>query len=102
MVVPITLAIPVAGITVVPIDGKHVSELELRVAAVDANGDRSDIPVVPLRMSLEQPPSTEAFLRYDTKIRLRRIQQHLIVAIFDPLSGRILTAEADVKPDPKK
>jgi hypothetical protein len=23
------------------------------------------------------------------------------VAIFDPLSGRILTAEADVKPDPK-
>jgi VWFA-related protein len=102
MVVPITLAIPVAGITMVPMDGKHVSELELRVAAVDANGDRSDIPVIPLRMALEQAPPAEAFLRYDTKIRLRSIQQHLIVAIFDPLSGRILTAEADVKPEPKK
>jgi VWFA-related protein len=97
MVVPITLAIPVAGITVVPVDGKHVSELELRMAAVDANGDRSDVPVVPLRMTLEQAPPADAFLRYDTKIRLRRIDQHLIVAIFDPVGGRILTAETDVR-----
>jgi VWFA-related protein len=102
MVVPITLAIPVSGITVVPLDGKHIAELELRVAAVDDNGDRSDVPVVPLRMSLDQPPPAEAYLRYDTKIRLRRIEQHLIVAIFDPLGGHILTAEADVKPDTKK
>lgn len=102
MVLPITLAIPVDGITVVPVEGKHVSEMELRVAAVDENGDRSDIPVIPLRMSLDQPPPAGAYLRYDTKIRLRRIEQHLIVAIFDPLSGRILTAEADVKPDKKK
>lgn len=102
MVVPITLAIPVAALTVVPLEGKHVAEMELRVAAVDENGDRSDVPVVPLRMTLEQAPPKEAHLRYDTKIRLRRIQQHLIVAIHDPLSGRILTAEADVKPDVKK
>ena len=101
MVLPITLAIPVAGLTVVPIEGKHVAEMELRIAALDENGDRSDIPVVPLRMTLDQPPPPEAYLRYDTKIRLRRIQQHLIVAIFDPLSGRILTAETDVKPDAK-
>jgi hypothetical protein len=101
MVLPITLAIPVAGITVLPLDGKHVAEMELRVAAIDENGDRSDVPVVPLRMSLDQAPPAEAHLRYDTKIRLRRIEQHLIVAIFDPLSGRILTAEADVKPDAK-
>jgi hypothetical protein len=101
MVLPITLAIPVAGLTVVPLEGKHVAEMELRVAAVDENGDRSDVPVVPLRMTLDQPPPAEAYLRYDTKIRLRRIQQHLIVAIFDPLSGHILTAEADVKPDAK-
>jgi len=99
MLVPITLAIPVAGLTVVPLEGKHVAEMELRMAAIDENGDRSDIPVVPLRMTLDQPPPAEAYLRYDTKVRLRRVEQHLIVAIFDPLSGRILTAETDVKPD---
>jgi hypothetical protein len=57
---------------------------------------------VPLRMTLDEAPPAGAHLRYDTKIRLRRIDQHLIVAIFDPLGGRILTAEADVKPEPKK
>ncbi|HYU31655.1 MAG TPA: VWA domain-containing protein [Thermoanaerobaculia bacterium] len=102
ILLPITLAIPVSGLTVVPLEGKHVAEMELRVAAVDENGDRSEIPVVPLRMTLEQAPPPEAYLRYDTKIRLRKIQQHLIVAIFDPLSGHIMTAEADVKPEPKK
>ncbi|HBL26678.1 MAG TPA: hypothetical protein DD490_07575, partial [Acidobacteria bacterium] len=44
MVVPITLAIPVAAVTMVPLDGKIVAELELRVASVDENGDRSDVP----------------------------------------------------------
>jgi len=102
MVVPFTLAIPVASLTVVQLEGKHVAELELRMAAVDENGDRSDVPVVPLRMSLEQAPPKEAYLRYDTKVRLRSIPQHLIVAIFDPLSGHLLTAEADVKPATKK
>ena len=100
--VPVTLAIPADALTVVPINGKHVAEMELRIAAVDANGDRSDIPVVPLRMTLDQPPPAGAYLRYDTKLRLRRIDQHLVVAIFDPLSGRIMTAETDIKGDVKK
>jgi hypothetical protein len=30
---------------------------------------------------------------------MRKIRQHLIAAIYDPLSGRITTAEADVVPD---
>lgn len=97
--VPITLAIPVDAITVVPVEGKHVAELELRVAAVDSDGNRSAIPVLPLRIALDDPAQAAGkHVRYDTKIRLRRIGQHLIVAVFDPLSNRILTAEADVTP----
>ncbi len=97
--VPLSLAIPADGITTVPIEGKNVAELELRVAAVDVDGNRSSIPVIPLRVTLDGVSETAGkFLRYDTKVRLRRIGQHLIVAIFDPLSNRILTAEADVTP----
>ena len=100
--VPVTLAIPADALTVVPIEGKHVAEMELRIAAVDVNGDRSDIPVVPLRMTLDQPPPAGSYLRYDTKLRLRRVDQHLVIAVFDPLSGRIMTAETDIKGDVKK
>jgi VWFA-related protein len=98
MQVPITLAIPADLITVVPMDGKQVSELELRVAAVDTNGDRSEVPVVPLKLSTAQAPPKGAFFKYETKLKLRNLKQHLVVAIFDPLSNHILTAEADVAP----
>ncbi len=98
MDLPVTLAIPTSSITTVPIDGKHVAQLELRVAALDEKGDRSEIPVVPLRLSLDEPPQPGKFLKYETTLRLRRIAQHVVVAVFDPLGGKILTAEADVKP----
>jgi VWFA-related protein len=100
MEVPVTLAIPGDQLTVVPLNGKHVAELELRVAAVDVNGDRSDIPVIPLKMSTDNPPPKGAYFKYQTKLRLRRVKQHIVVAVFDPLSNHILTAQADVLPAP--
>jgi VWFA-related protein len=99
--VPITLAIPLTSMTVVPIEGKHVAELELRISALDAKGNRSAVPVIPIRLTADKPPSESPgqYVRYETTLKLRKIGQHLIVAIFDPLSGKITTAEADVVPD---
>ncbi len=96
--VQVTLAIPLSSMTVVPLDGKHVAELELRISALDEKGNRSDVPVIPIRLVADRPPSPAEgqYVRYDTTLRLRKIGQHLIVAVFDPLSGKITTAEADV------
>jgi VWFA-related protein len=98
MEIPITLAIPSSSVTTVPINGRHVSKLELRIAALDERGDRSEIPIVPLELTLDQAPEPGKFFKYETRIRLRRIAQHLVIAVFDPLGGKILTAETDVKP----
>jgi hypothetical protein len=97
MTVPITLAIPVESITLVPVEGRYASELELRVAAVDEDGNRSDVPVIPLTVASEKQPEPGGYVKYETKLTLRRKGHHLTVAIFDPLSGKITTAEADVE-----
>jgi len=96
--VPITIGIPADMVTVVPYQGKQVAELELRVAAVDVNGDRSSIPIVPLKLTAAVPPPKGAFFKYETRLKLRNLKQHLVVAVFDPLSNHILTAEAEVTP----
>ena len=98
--VPVSLAIPLSSITLVPYQGKYVAELELRISALDEKGNRADVPVIPIRMSMEEEPpaGSAAHVRYDTRLKLRRIGQHLILAIFDPVSGKITTAEADVVP----
>ncbi|MES1246025.1 MAG: VWA domain-containing protein [Acidobacteriota bacterium] len=99
--VPLSLAIPLSSMTVVPLDGKHVAELELRISVLDEKGNRSAVPVIPIRLTADKPPaeSPGQYVRYDTTLKMRKIRQHLIAAIYDPLSGKITTAEADVVPD---
>jgi VWFA-related protein len=99
MEVPFTLAIPTDAFTTVPLNGKYASEVELRVAAQDERGNRSDIPVVPLQLSSDKAPAKGHFVRFQNKVTLRRTKQHLIFALFDPLSNKVTTAEADIKPD---
>jgi hypothetical protein len=102
MQLPVSLAIPVDAVTFVPVAGKHAAQLELRIAAVDEKGDRSDIPVIPLGLTADAPPPAGGYLPYNTKLTLRRLAHHLIFAVYDPLSGKIMTAEADVAPPAKK
>ncbi|HVG06534.1 MAG TPA: VWA domain-containing protein [Thermoanaerobaculia bacterium] len=99
MEVPVSLAIPLSSITVLPVDRKYSTDLELRFAAMDEHGDRSDVPMIPLHLSFDTPPPAGGgHIRYDTRVKLRRIEQHLIATLFDPLSGKITTAEVDVAP----
>ena len=83
--------------TVVPVGGKYAAQLELRFAASDAAGNSSEIPVMPVTLTSDQPPIPGKFVKYDTKIKLRGEANHMVVAAYDPLSGKIATAETDVK-----
>jgi hypothetical protein len=98
MEVPVSLAIPVDAITFVPVNGKQTAELELRVAALDSAGNRAPVPVIPVTLAGTEAPKPGNYVRYDTKLKLRKLPHHLTLAIFDPLSGKILTAQADIKP----
>jgi len=95
--VPLSVAIPVAGVTFVPLEGKYVAELDLRVAALDKDGHRSDIPAVPVKLTLDRQPEAGKYISYKTTIRLRKIDQRLTLAIVDRLSENVLTATKEVK-----
>ena len=97
MDVPVTVAIPVSGVTFVPLEGKYVAELELRVAALDADGHRSDVPAVPFKLTLDRKPEAGKFIPYETTVRLRKIDQRMTVAIVDRLSENILTTSTEVE-----
>jgi VWFA-related protein len=94
--IPVTLGLPADLMTVLPAGGKFAAELELRFAASDANGNSSEIPVVPLKLSSAQPPTPGGFIRYETTLTLKGKADHLVAAVYDPLSGKVATAEAEV------
>ncbi|HSK76208.1 MAG TPA: VWA domain-containing protein [Thermoanaerobaculia bacterium] len=94
--IPVTLGLPASLLTLVPNEGKIAAELELRVAASDENGNSSEMPVIPLKLASDKPPKAGGFVRYDTKITLKGKADNLVVAVYDPVSGKIATAQAKV------
>lgn len=94
--IPVTLGLPSDILTVVPHEGKFAAELELRVAASDASGNSSEMPVIPLTISGDKPPKAGGFVRYDTKIILNGKAENLVLAVYDPVSGKMATTEVKV------
>lgn len=94
--IPLTLALPVNAFTVVPLDGKHHARLELRFAAMDDQGNRSDIQVLPLELASDKEPKAGGYVKYETKLTIKGQPRHLVLATYDPLSGKIATAQADL------
>ena len=98
MEVPLSVTIPLDEVTMLPVDKRYVAQLELRVAALDAKGQRSEVPVVPVQLSGDTAPPPGAHAVYDTRVLLRSEKQKLVVSLHDPLSGSILTAALDIDP----
>jgi hypothetical protein len=98
MRVPIRFEIPVEEITFLPSGSSRVADLELRVAAVDENGGRSEVPVIPVRLTLPAETAPGGTAGQETTLELRRTGNRLAVAVYDPLAGTIWSATADVRP----
>lgn len=94
--IPVSLGLPADVMTVVPVNGRYTARLELRFAAADSHGNSSEIPVLPLNLSSERPPTPGKFVRYETRIKLKGAANHLAVGLYDPLSGKMAAAEADI------
>jgi hypothetical protein len=95
--VPITLGLPVDLMTVVPDGKRFTARLELRFAASSANGDTAEIPVVPVTLTSDHQPAPGKVVKYETRVKLLGNANHMVVAAYDTLSGKIATAEADLK-----
>src|SRR5262249_34392722 len=94
--IPITLGLPVSVLTVIEQNGKFRSHVELRAVAADKDGNRSDVPVVPIDLSSGKAPSPGGFVKYETRLAIKGTASHVVLAIYDVVSGKIATAESDV------
>lgn len=96
---PVVLHIPAEALTAVPVaDGGYAVDATLSLGALDRWGGRSDLPVVPLRLTMDRQPKPGDVLRYRTTLKMRRGQQRLVFAVRDSLSGEMLWANLDYKP----
>jgi len=96
--VPVTLTIPADAVTFLPIGDGFEADLEIRIAAMDERGHRSSIPVVPYRVAAKHPPVAGDVMRKETVLELRREKQDIVVAIYDRVSGNLLSSTLQFTP----
>ncbi|HXT20400.1 MAG TPA: hypothetical protein VN923_06600, partial [Thermoanaerobaculia bacterium] len=98
MRVPITIEVPLAELTALPTAQGPVANVELRVGAQDSEGNTATIPVVPLQLVIKTPLEPDAAGRYSTDLLLRRSEHDLVVALYEPVSGKVFSATARIAP----
>lgn len=98
IIVPLTILIPVNTLTFLPYENGFVADTELRVAVMDEAGNKNEMPVIPLRLQLDEMPKEGDSRRFETAVKIRDQKHSLVVALFDYASGKILSTRIEITP----
>ncbi len=103
---PMEVAIPLDDVTLLPIGDLWMNELELRVSLINEHGDRSETPVSKIPLLGSSTPLPGQYYVYETDLLVRKREHRYVVAVYDPLSGTIVSTSGTVGPEltngPKK
>ncbi|HEX2225261.1 MAG TPA: VWA domain-containing protein [Thermoanaerobaculia bacterium] len=95
---PVTVTVPVESLSLARQDGRYRGKLELRIAALDDQGNRSDMPVLRIDLARDEPPAPGAVVRHDTTLRVRYAPQDIQLVLYDTLSGKSFAERLRVQP----
>ncbi|MYB20723.1 MAG: VWA domain-containing protein [Holophagales bacterium] len=96
MVIPLQVSIPLDEVQLLPVAGVWQNELEFRVTVMDKHGNRSETPVEKVRIAGPQEPQPGQFFTYQTGLELRRREHTFVIAVYDPLTGAILSSSGEI------
>ncbi len=96
--VPVSLKIPLDKIVMLPVARGVEARLELRVAVMGDDGDRSEIPVIPVILGGETQPPPGAHAIYETSLKLRNAKQRVALALYDLAGEQFLSTAIELDP----
>ena len=88
--VDIVVEIPISSIELVPVGEFHVGQTKVFFAAMDSEGDTSDVSEVPLKLRIPDAQIETAltqFYPYRVTLRMRRGPHRLAVAVIDEVGA---------------
>ncbi len=97
---PVSLSVPIDALVLTQGEGGYVAELPLAVSAIDAKGGRADLPGMRLKIVLRQIPKGGGLARFQTVVKVRRLEQRLVFTVEDATRGSFLWGEARYTPAP--
>lgn len=96
VLVPLEVGIPLDNITLLPANDLWVGEVEIRVTVMDARGNRSETSLAKIPISGSRRPKAGERFWYETTLAMRRRDHKIVVAVYDPLSGALLSSSGEI------
>jgi len=96
MEVAITVAVPVSVLSLSPEGKGYLAEATLALAVQDEDGGRAALSNIPLRLKLPAAPEPGSYARYQTHIKVRRVNQTVVALLHDEESGATLWDEKEI------
>ncbi len=98
MIVPVTVRLPATAVALLPSGEGFAARLEVRVAAIDKRGDRSEVTTLAWPVVRDGLPAANEELEFEASLRLRRAAQDVVVAVYDTYSGELFSTTSSVVP----
>ena len=98
MIVPVTVRLPANAVALLPTADGFAASLEVRVAAIDERGKKSEIATLEWPVTRDKLPAEGEALEFAASLRLRRAPQDLVVAVYDTFSGELFSTSSSVQP----
>lgn len=98
--IPLTVGIPLEEVELLPTGqgNQRAANLELRIAVIDDEGNRAEVPTIPLNLEGRGAPGPDDVFVYETRLEMRRQPHQVVVAVYDVTSGSMISGSAEVSP----
>ncbi len=93
---PVRVEIPLDYVTFQAGGSAVGAQLELRIAVTDDDGDRAEVAVLPVAVVGTEPAAAGQVAVLETRLKLRRQPHRLLISVYDPPSGRLLSKRVEV------
>ncbi len=98
LLVPMKVTVLLDDVELLPIDGQWMNELDFRIRLMDKYGDQVVPPTATVPVAIPKEPLPGDRLVFETDLHIRKRKHRFVAAVYDPLTGELLSTTGTVGP----
>jgi VWFA-related protein len=96
--VPMKVTVPLDDVELLPVDGQWANDLEFRIRLMNKWGDQTAPPAAKVQVRIPNEPMPGDLYVFETDLTIRTREHRFVAAVYDPLTGDMLSAKGTVGP----
>ena len=96
--VPMKVTVRLDDVELLPVDGQWANDLEFRIRLMNKWGDQAAPPAAKVQVRIPNEPMPGDLYVFETDLTIRTREHRFVAAVYDPLTGDLLSARGTVGP----